>query len=120
MRADLPGAKALRVPLFGRVIVVTDRRPLDKQLPDNIRDFSEVKNIVAPAMRSADLKSALENGNKIIITTIQKFAFASTGSSIMNVSDGRLARLNRVTLPSRVSVTTTASSAPLMDAVSQT
>ncbi|MBU2889922.1 type I restriction endonuclease subunit R [Celeribacter halophilus] len=70
---DLPGARALDTPLFDSVIVVTDRRLLDKQLRDNIRDFSEVKNIVAPAMRSADLKAALENGKKIIITTIQKF-----------------------------------------------
>ena len=72
---SLPGARGLDQPLFDSVIVVTDRRLLDKQLRDNIKDFSEVKNIVAPAMRSADLKSALENGKKIIITTIQKFPF---------------------------------------------
>ena len=35
-------------PLFDSVIVVTDRRLLDKQLRENIKDFSEVKNIVAP------------------------------------------------------------------------
>jgi type I site-specific restriction-modification system R (restriction) subunit len=42
------------------VIVVTDRRLLDKQLRENIKEFSEVKNIVAPAYSSADLKAALE------------------------------------------------------------
>jgi len=77
--AGLPGARGLDQPLFDSVIVVTDRRLLDKQLRDNIRDFSEVKNIVAPALRSADLKSALENGKKIIITTIQKFPFIIDG-----------------------------------------
>ncbi|MFM8341444.1 MAG: type I restriction endonuclease [Methylomonas sp.] len=46
-------------PLFDSVIVVTDRRLLDKQLRDNIKDFSEVKNIVAPAFKSSELKSAL-------------------------------------------------------------
>lgn len=86
---DLPGAKALDAPLFDSVIVVTDRRLLDKQLRDNIRDFSEVKNIVAPAMRSADLKAALENGKKIIITTIQKFPFIIDG--IEDLSDKRFA-----------------------------
>jgi len=85
----LPGAKALDEPLFDSVIVVTDRRLLDKQLRDNIRDFSEVKNIVAPAMRSADLKAALENGKKIIITTIQKFPFIIDG--IEDLSDKRFA-----------------------------
>lgn len=88
-RAGVPGAKAVDQPLFDSVIVVTDRRLLDKQLRENIKDFSEVKNIVAPAMRSADLKSALENGKKIIITTIQKFPFIIDG--IADLSDKRFA-----------------------------
>ena len=85
----IPGAKGLDQPLFDSVIVVTDRRLLDKQLRDTIKDFSEVKNIVAPALRSADLKSALENGKKIIITTIQKFPFIIEG--IGDLSDKRFA-----------------------------
>lgn len=85
----LPGARGLDQPLFDSVIVVTDRRLLDKQLRDNIKDFSEVKNIVAPALRSADLKAALENGKKIIITTIQKFPFIIDG--ISDLSDKRFA-----------------------------
>lgn len=86
---SLPGARGLDQPLFDSVIVVTDRRLLDKQLRDNIKDFSEVKNIVAPALRSADLKAALENGKKIIITTIQKFPFIIDG--ISDLSDKRFA-----------------------------
>lgn len=86
---SLPGARGLDQPLFDSVIVVTDRRLLDKQLRDNIKDFSEVKNIVAPALRSSDLKSALENGKKIIITTIQKFPFIIDG--IADLSDKRFA-----------------------------
>jgi len=70
--------------LFDSVIVVTDRRLLDKQLRDNIKEFSEVKNIVAPAYRSSDLKSALENGKRIIITTIQKFPFILDGIADMS------------------------------------
>lgn len=66
-------------PLFNSVIVITDRRNLDKQLKDNIKDFSEVKNIVAHASRSEDLKKALESGKKIIISTIQKFRFIVDG-----------------------------------------
>lgn len=86
---SLPGARGLDQPLFDSVIVVTDRRLLDKQLRDTIKDFSEVKNIVAPALRSADLKAALENGKKIIITTIQKFPFIIDG--ISDLSDKRFA-----------------------------
>lgn len=78
------GTKTVNQPLFDSVIVVTDRRLLDKQLRDNIKDFSEVKNIVAPAYKSSDLKSALENGKRIIVTTIQKFPFIIEGISDMS------------------------------------
>jgi type I restriction enzyme R subunit len=87
--ANVPGAKGIEVPLFDSVIVVTDRRLLDKQLRENIRDFSEVKNIIAPAFKSADLKRSLEQGKKIIITTIQKFPFIIDG--IEDMSDKRFA-----------------------------
>lgn len=83
------GSRGLDQPLFDSVIVVTDRRLLDKQLRENIKGFSEVKNIVAPALKSSELKSALENGKKIIITTIQKFPFIIDG--IADLSDKRFA-----------------------------
>nr|WP_075519105.1 type I restriction endonuclease subunit R [Moritella viscosa]SHO18083.1 Type I site-specific deoxyribonuclease, HsdR family [Moritella viscosa] len=86
---NIPGSKGIETPLFDSVIVVTDRRLLDKQLRDNIKEFSEVKNIVAPAFKSSELKSALENGKKIIITTIQKFPFIIDG--IGDLSDKRFA-----------------------------
>ena len=89
VRDDIPGARNIEQPLFDSVIVVTDRRLLDKQLRDNIADFSEVKNIVSPAFKSSDLKSALEQGKKIIITTIQKFPFIIDG--IDDMSDKRFA-----------------------------
>lgn len=87
--ADVPGAKGTREPLFDSIIVVTDRRLLDKQLRENIKEFSEVKNIVAPAFSSKDLKESLEQGKKIIITTIQKFPFIVEG--IADLSDKRFA-----------------------------
>ncbi len=76
-------------PLFNSVIVVTDRTNLDKQLRDNIKEFSEVKNIIAHAQRSNDLKTALEAGKKIIITTIQKFRFIV--EEVDNLRDRRFA-----------------------------
>jgi len=85
----LPGGKGVSNPLFDSVIVVTDRKLLDKQLRDNIKEFSEVKNIVAPAYSSKELKESLEQGKKIIITTIQKFPFIVDG--IADLSDKRFA-----------------------------
>jgi len=85
----VPGNKGISNPLFDSVIVVTDRRLLDKQLRDNIKEFSEVKNIVAPAYSSKELKENLESGKRIIITTIQKFPFIVDG--IADLSDKRFA-----------------------------
>jgi type I restriction enzyme R subunit len=75
----VPGSKGNSNPLFDSVIVVTDRRLLDKQLRENIKEFSEVKNIVAPAYSARELKESLESGKRIIITTIQKFPFIVDG-----------------------------------------
>ena len=83
------GSRAIDQPLFDSVIVVTDRRLLDKQLRDNIKEFSEVKNIIAPAYSSKELRQSLEQGKKIIITTIQKFPFIIDG--ISDLSDKRFA-----------------------------
>lgn len=82
-------AKGIDTPLFDSVIVVTDRRLLDKQLRENIKEFSEVKNIVAPAFSSRELQTSLEQGKKIIITTIQKFPFIVDG--IADLSDKNFA-----------------------------
>ena len=84
-----PGNRGLEQPLFDSVIVVTDRRLLDKQIRENIADFSEVKNIIAPAYSSKELRESLEQGKKIIITTIQKFPFIIDG--IADLSDKRFA-----------------------------
>ncbi len=89
LKENLPGSKGLYEPLFDSVIVVTDRRILDKQLRDNIKEFSEVKNIVSHAKSAKDLKASLESGKKIIITTIQKFPFIMDG--ISDLSDRRFA-----------------------------
>jgi type I restriction enzyme, R subunit len=86
---NTPGSKGINNPLFDSVIVVTDRRLLDKQLRENIKEFSEVKNIVAPAYSSKELKENLESGKRIIITTIQKFPFIVDG--IADLSEKRFA-----------------------------
>ena len=59
--------------VFDSVVVVTDRRVLDTQLKDNIKLFSETKNIVAHCESGQELKYNLEAGKKVIITTVQKF-----------------------------------------------
>lgn len=66
-------------PLFDSVVVVTDRTNLDKQIRDNIKGFSEIKNIITHANNAQELKTALETGKRIIITTIQKFPFIVNG-----------------------------------------
>ncbi len=61
--------------LSDSVIVVTDRRVLDKQIRDTIKQFAQVSATVGHAKHSGDLKKFLKAGKKIIITTVQKFPF---------------------------------------------
>jgi type I restriction enzyme R subunit len=72
--ADLHDAKSEKI--FDSVIIITDRRVLDKQLRETVAQFEQVRGVVKPITEgSAELKTALENGEKIIITTLQKFPF---------------------------------------------
>lgn len=82
-------AKGVDVPLYNSVIVVTDRRLLDKQITDNIRAFGQSEKIVAHADNSRGLKTAIETNKRIIITTIQKFPFIC--DAISDVSDHNFA-----------------------------
>ena len=60
---------------FDSIIVVTDRRILDRQIRDTIRQYAQVGATVGHAERSGDLKRFIEEGKKIIISTVQKFPF---------------------------------------------
>ncbi|OCR03549.1 DEAD/DEAH box helicase [Helicobacter pullorum] len=62
--------------IFDSVIVVTDRKVLDSQIRDNVKGFEGVSGVVeAITQGSRQLREALEEGKKIIITTIQKFPY---------------------------------------------
>ncbi len=66
--------------LYNSVIVVTDRRVLDKQIQDNIRQFEQMPGTVEYIDKNKtgqDLKNAIENGKRIIVTTLQKFPVIS-------------------------------------------
>lgn len=65
-------------PIFTSVIVVNDRTVLDRQTQDTIYGFDHVKGIVEKIddeKHSSDLKKAINDGKKIIITTLQKFPY---------------------------------------------
>ena len=64
-------------PMIDSVIVVTDRRILDKQIRDTIKQFMQVKNTVVWARHSGDLKKAIQDGKRIIVTTVEKFPYIS-------------------------------------------
>ena len=61
--------------IFASIIVVTDRRVLDKQLQETIKQVAQVDGVVHPVDEtSAQLRGYLESGKDIIISTIQKFS----------------------------------------------
>lgn len=62
--------------IFNSVIVVTDRKILDSQLQDTIYQFDHIDGVVRPITKGSEsLKTALNDGAKIIITTLQKFPY---------------------------------------------
>ena len=64
--------------IFDSIIVITNRRVLDKQLQRTIRQFEQVKGVVETITKakSKNLARALEEGKDIIVTTLQTFPFA--------------------------------------------
>ena len=72
---QLIGLERDGAPLFDSAIVVTDRRILDKQIRDTIKQFAQVGSVVGHAETSGRLRALLQEGKRIVITTVQKFPF---------------------------------------------
>jgi type I restriction enzyme R subunit len=62
-------------PVFDSVLVVTDRRILDQQIKNTIKQYAQVGATVGHAEHSGDLRRLITAGKKIIISTVQKFPF---------------------------------------------
>lgn len=70
--------------LFNSIIVVTDRRVLNKQIQDSIRQFQQVPGSVVyidESQPSSVLTKAIENASPIIVTTLQRFPVISESVS---------------------------------------
>lgn len=64
--------------LFDTIIVITDRKVLDRQLQKTLKDLQQTDGVVNPVdLNSKQLQEYLEKGKDIIITTIQKFPVIS-------------------------------------------
>src|SRR5680860_616225 len=72
---QLIGLEKDEAKVFGSMIVVTDRKILDRQIKDTIKQFAQVGATVGHAERSGDLRRFIAEGKKIIISTVQKFPF---------------------------------------------
>ena len=72
---QLIGLDKAGVPVFDSIIVVTDRRILDRQIRDTIKQYAQVGATVGHAEHSGDLRKFIESGKKIVISTVQKFPY---------------------------------------------
>jgi len=64
--------------VYDMIIVVSDRKVIDKQLQRQVQAIEKVKGIVDvidERKTSQDLKEALKTGSNIVVTTLQKFPF---------------------------------------------
>lgn len=69
--SDLHDADDRKV--FDKIIIITDRRVLDKQLRDTVSQFEQQRDVVKGVKTSSELRTALQDKTKIIVTTLQKF-----------------------------------------------
>jgi type I restriction enzyme R subunit len=72
---QLVGLRRADAPVFDTVLVVTDRRLLDQQIRDTIKQFTQVGATVGHAEHSGDLRRFVAAGKQIVISTVQKFPF---------------------------------------------
>lgn len=76
--------------VFDSILIVTDRIVLDRQIQETVMSFTQDKNLVECIIDgSRQLKNALEEGKKIIITTIQKFPYIA--DEVRNLSSKNFA-----------------------------
>ena len=62
--------------VYDMVIVVSDRRVIDKQLQNQVQSIEKVKGIVEKIEKhSEQLREALETGSNIVVTTLHKFPY---------------------------------------------
>src|SRR5437016_5755017 len=67
--------------LFDSIVVITDRRILDQQIRETIKQFAQVGSTIgdvkedASVSKTEQLRKFLSDGKKIIISTIQTFPF---------------------------------------------
>ncbi len=64
--------------VYDMVIVISDRKVIDKQLQRQVQSIEKVKGIVElidDNKTSQDLKEALKTGSNIVVTTLQKFPY---------------------------------------------
>jgi len=72
---QLIGLKRDDKEVFDSVIVITDRRLLDDQIQNTIKQFMQVGATVGHAEHSGDLRKFIQEGKKIIVSTVQKFPY---------------------------------------------
>lgn len=59
--------------VFDNIIILTDRRSLDKNVKDDLEKFTHLGTKINFTKRSGDLANFLDRNRAIIVTTIQKF-----------------------------------------------
>ena len=75
---QLIGLEQDQQPIIDSIIVVTDRRLLDRQIRETIKQYAQVNAIIGAvtgdgASKTSQLTDFLESGKKIIISTVQTF-----------------------------------------------
>lgn len=58
---------------FDMIFLLTDRKSLDKNISDELKNFTHLKDVVKYAKNGENLKKLIQEKNSIIVSTAQKF-----------------------------------------------
>ena len=61
--------------MVNMIFLLTDRKSLDKNIREDMQNFSHLEHVVRYAKKSGDLSRFLKNRDQIIVTTQQKFHY---------------------------------------------
>jgi type I restriction enzyme R subunit len=75
----LVGIEERGAAIFDTIVVVTDRNVLDKNLTDTIGGYAQTARLMGHADSAEELRSLINAGKKIVVTTVQKFPYILDG-----------------------------------------
>jgi type I restriction enzyme, R subunit len=79
--------------IFEMIFILTDRRSLDKNIKEELKQFTHLENSIQFCRDSSELAKAIDLKKNIVVSTIQKFGYIQDKLKELNTNHFRIAFL---------------------------